>query len=245
MWTVQTVELGHRAAESSLFLLHTDAGVPLEIAYRAWLLRRRDECVLVDTGPPLGEAAQRGLRDVVPLAEGLARFGVDAKSVSTVLLTHLHWDHAANALSLPNATFHAQRTELDFYRSRRRHHPAFDRFFSAQTDLLDLIDRQRIVGLPESQAFRDGIDVFRVGGHTPGSQMVQVASDQGRALIAGDAIPLYRNFAESIPSGILSDLGECITALDVVRRRGIAILYPGHDVVPAWPVRDASPGPAS
>ena len=241
MWTIDTVELGQRTAESSMFLHLTDIGVPLQIAYRAWVLRRGDEVVLVDTGPPLREAAQRGLRNVVPLDEGLARLGIDAQSVSAVLLTHLHWDHAANALCLPRAVFHAQQRELAFYRSRKRRHPAFNRFFSADTDLRGLIEQGRIVGLPPRQTFREGIEVFRVGGHTPGSQMVQVQTSYGKALICGDAIPLYRNFSECIPSGILSDLAECIAALTVVRRNGIDMLYPGHDMVPAWPVRTPAP----
>lgn len=245
MWRIDTVELGRRTAESSLFLYLTDSGVALEIAYRAWVLRCEDECMLIDTGPPLAEAAQRGLHDVRPLGQSLARLGIDAEAITTVLLTHLHWDHAANAASLPRATFYAQRSELDFYRSSRRQHPAFDRFFSAHTDLLGLIEQQRIVGLLESQRFREGIEVFRVGGHTPGSQMIEVATAQGRALIAGDAIPLYRNYAENIPSGILSDLSECIAALDVVRCHDIAVLYPGHDVIPAWRVGNAAAGEAA
>ena len=39
---------------------------------------------------------------------------------------------------------------------------------------------------------------MRVGGHTPGSQMVVADTAAGKAILTGDAIPTNRNFVEDI-----------------------------------------------
>lgn len=235
-WTIRTAELGRRMSDTSTFLYLTEPGVPLEIAYRVWVLECFEELILVDTGPPLAEGLQRGLQQIVDVVDALARMGIAADSIETVLLTHLHWDHAANANSFPNAIFYAQQSEIEFYLSAKRQHPAFNRFFSANTNLTSMIESGRIIGLPGNHAFRPGVEVFRVGGHTPGSQMVGVSTEIGYALITGDAIPLFRNFSDSIPSGILSDVSECIAALDMVEKRKPSVIYPGHDIEPAWKI---------
>jgi glyoxylase-like metal-dependent hydrolase (beta-lactamase superfamily II) len=223
------VRLGGRIAESSLFLLFTDAGTKLQIDYRLWVLRSKDRTLLVDTGPPLAEAHRRGITDIQALTEPLAQLGVDPAAIDTVILTHLHWDHASNADAFPQATFLAQRAELQFFRDPHRALSCFDRFFSNHDELGRLIDAGRIQSLPGHCAVEDGIEVMHVGGHTPGSQMVRVRTDNGWALLTGDAVPLNRNFIERIPSGICSNLFEATDALERAHAVRPVALYTGHD----------------
>jgi glyoxylase-like metal-dependent hydrolase (beta-lactamase superfamily II) len=226
---IDAIEIGRRTADTSIFLYLTEPGVPIEIAYRVWVLRNGSRTILVDTGPATQEGLERGLTQVTGVAAALARTGVDAAHIDTVLLTHLHWDHAANAEHFPDATFFAQRAELDFFNSAARRHPAFNRFYSANTDLATMIDAGRIRPLDGDVEFCPGIRVIRVGGHTPGSQMFCVDTQAGLAVIAGDAIPLCRNYRESIPSGIVCDVGEAIAALERVAQLAPVRIYPGHD----------------
>jgi len=223
------VRLGGRIAESSLFLMFTDAGKKIPIDYRLWVLRAPDRTLLVDTGPPLEEARRRGISDVQALAGPLAQAGVDAATIDTVILTHLHWDHASNASAFPAATFLAQRAELAFFRDPHRTVSCFDRFFSHHDELGALIDSGRIQSLAGDCKVEDGIEVLHVGGHTPGSQMVRVRTAAGWALLSGDAVPLNRNFVESIPSGICTSLIEATDALERAHRLRPVALYTGHD----------------
>lgn len=223
------VRLGGRIAESSLFLMFTDAGKKIPIDYRLWVLRSQDRTLLVDTGPPVSEAHRRGITDVQGLAEPLARVGVEAASIDTVILTHLHWDHASNADAFPAATFLAQRAEIAFFRDPHRALSCFDRFFSHHDELGALIEEGRIQSLPGDCVVEDGIEVLQVGGHTPGSQMVRVKTPDGWALLTGDAVPLNRNFVEDIPSGICSSLIEATDALKRARGLRPVAIYTGHD----------------
>lgn len=230
-FTIEPVELGRRTADTSLFLYLTEPGVSVEIAYRVWVLRSATRTILIDTGPPCEEGKRRGLTRITDVAAALAGIGLDAAKINTVLLTHLHWDHAANAAQLPNATFFAQKSEIEFFRSAWRRHPSVDRFFS-HCDYLDLlIDHGRILPIDGDVEIVRGLLAMRVGGHTPGSQMLCIETGEGRALIAGDTIPLLRNYRERIPSGILVDWFEAIAAIERVVDLRPAVIYPGHDVV--------------
>jgi len=232
VYSIQPVEIGRRMADTALFLYHTDAGKPLQIVYRLWVLRSAQDTILVDTGPPLKEAARRGITEVRAVEEALAEAGVDAAEIRKVLLTHLHWDHASNAEHFPLATFHAQQSEIDFFRSQRRQHPAFHRFFSDQAMLPALIDGGRIRPIAGDIEFAPGLRTLRVGGHTPGSQMLIVDTAEGRCLLTGDAVPLHRNYLDNIPSGIIVDMLEAVAAIERVRELDPVAIYTGHDVEP-------------
>jgi glyoxylase-like metal-dependent hydrolase (beta-lactamase superfamily II) len=231
-YEIVPVEVGGRRADSALFLYLTDFGVEIEIAYRLWVLRGNGEVTVVDTGPPLEEAHRRGITRVRDIDQALAEVGVRGVDVRTILLTHLHWDHAANAAKFPNAVLYAQRSEIEFFRSEAREHPVMNRFYSHQAYLASLIDQGRIRAIDGDQAIAPGLSAMRVGGHTPGSQMLKVETARGTAVITGDAIPLHRNYIDSIPSGIVVNTLEALAALDRVRKLRPVALYTGHDLQP-------------
>lgn len=217
-------------ADNALFLFLTEPGREIEIAYRIWLLRSSQGMVLVDTGPPVQEGQRRGIKGLRDVGEALSAHGVDPASIRTVILTHLHWDHAANADRFPNATFHVQRDEIEFFRSRRREHPSINRFYSHHAVLNDLIASDRAVALDGDCEIVPGIRVLRVGGHTPGSQMVAVDTEEGLVVLTGDAVPLNRNLLDNIPSGIVTDTMQAIDALERVRSLNPVAVYTGHDL---------------
>ncbi|MBS0320781.1 MAG: N-acyl homoserine lactonase family protein [Proteobacteria bacterium] len=216
-----------------MFLYLTDIGVELEIAYRLWVILGGPEPVVVDTGPPLDEAHRRGITDVRDIDSGLLQLGIRATDVRTVVLTHLHWDHAANASRFPNATFLAQRLEIDFFADHLREHPSMNRFFSHQAMLAELIATGRVRAVHGDQQLFAGVRTIKVGGHTPGSQMLVVDGSEGTLVITGDAIPLHRNYTDSIPSGIVVNTLEAIAALHRVRTLDAARLFTGHDLEPS------------
>lgn len=231
-YEIEAVEVGRRHADSALFLYLTDFGIEIEIAYRLWVLRSDGDVIVVDTGPPLDEAHRRGITRVRDIDGALAEVGVRAAEVRKILLTHLHWDHAANAAKFPNAVYFAQRSEIEFFRSGAREHPAMNRFFSHQAQLGALIDEGRIRAIDGDQTIAPGLEAMRVGGHTPGSQMLAIDTAEGTAVITGDAIPLHRNYIDNIPSGIVVNTIEAIAALQRVRNLHPVAIYTGHDLQP-------------
>lgn len=234
---VTPVRLAGRSADSSLFLHLTDMGKNISIDYRLWVLRSGDRTVLVDTGPPLPEARRRGITDIRGVDEALRGAGVEASAVDTVVLTHLHWDHASNISAFPGATFIAQKAEVDFFESPVRELSCFDRFYSDQAELSALLHSGRVQSLQGDAVLEDGIELLHVGGHTPGSQMIRVRTPQGWVVLTGDAIPLNRNYSEGIPSGITSNLIEAAEALERVRSLQPVAIYTGHDPIEALHIK--------
>ena len=63
------------------------------------------------------DAAARGRRLVRSTTEALATVGVDASTVTDVVLTHLHYDHGRHR-PVPQARFHVQNCEMAFATGR-------------------------------------------------------------------------------------------------------------------------------
>lgn len=237
VWEVLALELGRRDARQSWFYFLSESDQRIEIAYWAWLLRSGSSLVLVDTGPPPDEGARRGLRNVVSVDDALRRHGVDANAIDTVILTHLHWDHAAGCDRLPAARFVVQRAERDFFAGPAHEHPSTGRFFAQRQKLQALLDSGRCDVVDGDALIRPGLRVVRVGGHTPGSQMVVLQTSQGAAVITGDLVPFARNYQEGVPNGILVNLLDSLAGLRRLRELEPALVYPGHDLVPCVPGR--------
>ena len=239
-YEVIPIAIGARRADSSQLLYLTDAGQPVDIVYRLWVLRSRRSTVLVDTGLPVEEAEQRGIKDPRDVEEALRSAGVEARDIESIVLTHLHWDHASNAARFPRASFFAQRTELEALDDPLLAHPSIGRFYSADISLFhDMCARGRFVLLDGDERVAGGIDVLHLGGHTRGSQAVAVTTPSGTAVLTGDVIPLNRNYVDAIPSGIHVDLADSIRALERIAQLHPEMIYTGHDSAARLVIRNA------
>lgn len=232
-WTVHPVELARRSAHRAWFFYLSEESGSLEIAYRVWLLRSNGETILVDTGPPLDEGRRRGLYGIRTIDDALRAEGVSASQIDTVILTHLHWDHASSADRFAGAQFYVQRSEVNFFLGSAHEHPATARFFSHREMLGRLLASDRVRIVDGELQLRDGIRLMRVGGHTPGTQIVVVDRPEGLAVIASDAVPLNRNYVDLVPNGILVNVVDAVAALRTIRSLSPARLFTGHDVVPS------------
>lgn len=231
-WSITPIELARRMAHVSWFnYLSTDSGLR-EIHYRVWLLRCELELVLVDTGPDPQEGQRRGLVDIKPLSQGLREVGVEPRDIRDVLLTHLHWDHASSLEQLPRATFWAQPQELEFFRVDAWKDSSTARFFSHRDTLEEAHRDGRLRPLDERSPRWNGLELVRVGGHTPGSQLLKVNTTEGLAVLSGDVIPMNDNYTNNMPTGILVDLLEVLQAKRLVRSWHPKRLYTGHDPLP-------------
>ena len=126
------------------------------------LVRGGGRTMLVDTGG-------FGLRG--PLRAALAERGVAPEEVTDVLLTHVHYDHAVNALLFGRAAVWISAADLEWACGRP---PGFDAVPELHAAALARDPRtRRIEGDGE---VLPGIEAIAAPGHTPGSLAYRVAA---------------------------------------------------------------------
>jgi N-acyl homoserine lactone hydrolase len=173
------------------------------------LVRAAGESILFDTGP----YAYR------PILQGrLRRAGIDPAGVSKVVLSHLHWDNAANADLFPHAEILVHERELKAAGRTSGRDPAIPEY------TVRAINKLRLRPVTVETEIAAGVRLVELPGHTPGSIGLLV----GRRLLAGDAVGTAK---EAVAGRIGSHVAGVQRASDSLKKAlEIAeIIYPGHD----------------
>jgi N-acyl homoserine lactone hydrolase len=165
--------------------------------------------------------------------------GIDPGEVGTVVMTHLHVDHASGVSEFPEATFFVSRAEWEAGTSQGQLHGYVTRQFDHAFDyrLLDFDGEE-----PESfSGFARSFDLFGDGsvravytpGHTLGHMSVVVRTAGGEVLVAGDAIYLRRNLDDNhLPHRTEDDHLYRRSLREIqqyVQETPDAVVIPGHD----------------
>jgi glyoxylase-like metal-dependent hydrolase (beta-lactamase superfamily II) len=171
----------------------------IPMATNCLVVRDGKQTVLIETG--YGSKATPKERDIFelqagnPLVEGLSRHRIAPEEIDTVLLTHLHFDHAGGAIwrdpdgtlrpTFPNARYVAQRAEWETATSGAAElegsYPDENLLPLAEADQLELVDGD--------VELRPGIRARVTGGHTRGHQAMVIESGGQAAVYLGDVCP--------------------------------------------------------
>lgn len=124
----------------------------------------------------------------------LAKEGVAPGDVDTVILTHLHSDHAAAATTQgvggPEPTFPNARYVVNETEWRTAFHPDPRSAAAYRPEDLIPLEKAGLLHLVGAEAdLGDGVSVVRTGGHTAGHLMAVIESDDGTAVYPADLIP--------------------------------------------------------
>jgi len=171
----------------------------IELGLHCLLIRDGKRTILVETG--MGEKWRPKDREIYALrGEGgieaaLERLGVRPESVDTVLLTHLHFDHAGGATRIdsrgetvptfPNAAYLVQRKEWDLaFDLNERTRASF------RLENYEPLERSGQIRLLDGQTeIMTGVSAVPMPGHTPGLQGVLVRGGGLTACYPSDLIP--------------------------------------------------------
>jgi glyoxylase-like metal-dependent hydrolase (beta-lactamase superfamily II) len=233
-WDVHAIRLGsvERPAREN-FLQPGDRTGSMRLDFTIWLLRSGDDMVLLDTG----FAAEAGLRrgrvaDRTP-ALALVELGLDPADVGHVVLSHAHYDHAGNVGDFPGAEVVVQAEELAYVTGDSMRHASLNHFFEVD-DVVDLVRRVHagsVRVVDGDVTLLPGQELYLIGGHTRGLQVVRVRTARGWVVLASDALHYYENLAERNPFPAILDLGMLLDGYDRIERLADTIehVVPGHD----------------
>lgn len=163
------------------------------------LVRTGDHTVLIETGyGPKASEKERNLFALEagnPLLENLARHGIAAEEIDTVLLTHLHFDHAGGATlrdadgrlrpTFPKARYVVQRAEWETATSDV---PELEGSYPGE-NLLPLAEANQLELVDGDVELRPGFRARTTGGHTRGHQAIVLESGGETAVYLGDLCP--------------------------------------------------------
>ena len=141
------------------------------------------------------------------LVAELAEEGVTRESVTDVILTHLHFDHAGGAVrevdgrlvpTFPEARYWVQRRHWEWAGSPSER----DRASFRPEDFSILQAEGRLELIDGAKEIIPGVRVTPISGHTPGQQMVEFHTGAGVLVFCADLLPYLEPGARALDHGL-------------------------------------------
>ncbi|GAB3680444.1 N-acyl homoserine lactonase family protein [Salinisphaera aquimarina] len=231
VYAIRYATVERRASENFIGGDPHEAGSSMD--FFVWVARSAQRVVVIDTGFNKVAAETRKRTFLRCPSDGLAMLGVEAREVETVVLTHLHYDHAGNMSLFPNARFVIQDSEVAFATGRQMRHGFLRHAYDVEdvADLVRSVYAERVDFVDGSAELFPGMHVHHVGGHCAGLQIVRIWTRDGWLVLASDATHYYANIETQTPFPIVFDVGQMLAGFEKVRALADApeLIVPGHD----------------
>ncbi len=211
---------------------------------------------MVDVGFQSGESMSgRKFENFETPVQTLAKIGLRPEDVNDVVLTHMHFDHAGNFDAFPNARIFVQKREYERWVEVIASIPDLSvgkqlwKLSSLDVDVFrrfePAIKAGRVTFIDGDQEISPGIHCrLAADTHTFGSQWIEVATETGPFVIAGDCVYWYMNVERMWPPGYLQGNTWNLMAVfeklrSVVGPDRLNRIIPGHDMEifarhPSW-----------
>ena len=227
------------------FLFADDHASHSPIDYFVWVIRNQDRSMLVDTGFDYAEAKLRGRTLSQEPREVLKLIGIDAEKIDTVIVSHLHYDHAGTLDHFPAARFHIQDAEVAYATGRCMCEPFIRRPFTADhvCSLIKKVYQGRVTFHDGEGEVAPGVTVHHAPGHSRGLQCIRVKTAGGWVVLAADVAHLYENMEKRQPFPIVDSVEATLRSYDKLYALASspAHIVPGHDplVLKRYPAMEA------
>ena len=208
-----------------------DAPMPMD--YFVWVVQNASRAIVVDTGFGQAAATRRRRTQLRQPAAGLKLIGLDAASIEDVVITHMHYDHAGTVSDFANARLHLQEQELRWVTSSEM----FARGARGSFEVDDVVNivhglyDERLKLHDGDWEIAPGISVHKIGGHTPGIQVVRVNTERGWVVLASDTTHYYENMETGRPFATTYDAAQVLAGFGMLRELAASEkhIVPGHD----------------
>lgn len=229
---------GRTTARSEVFLNYHSYGEPdgpVEMDFFFWVIQGGAGPVVVDTGFSREAARARGRTMLIDPREALADLGIEPGDAPPVIVTHGHYDHIGNLSHFNKSQVVVARAEAEFWAGGHSRHALFRHAVeeSELQALADVISEGRALLFEDHYQVAPGIQVIRVGGHTPGQSVVVVRTAAGPVVLASDAVHYYEELERDMPFASVTSLVDMYGAFSELKAMlsdgRAAHLVSGHD----------------
>ncbi len=157
----------------------------------AFVIRHPQGPILVDTGVGDGHDGIEKLYHPVrhPLDDALGGIGLRPSDILAVINSHLHFDHCGENRLFAGTPIFVHATEYEAARQTPLY--TVEEWVDFPGAAFEFVEN-------ETQVY-PGVYLLATPGHTPGHQSVLIESDEGRAVVAGQAAYNAAEFAADFP----------------------------------------------
>jgi glyoxylase-like metal-dependent hydrolase (beta-lactamase superfamily II) len=238
---VTMLDGGHFTSAAGIWRRGEDMERQVRFPIPAYLVEVGEERILVDTGLHPAAAADAARHYAGSESIGLFKLEqeaaiaeqVDFDSLTKVVLTHLHFDHAGGSSLLPpSLPVFVQRREWEAGRDP----DAIARNFFLPRDYEGLAEQVVLVDGDHDLLGDGSVELLFTPGHTPGHQSVRVGDD---FIIGGDVT----HFAAGLDDHRLPVFGDDLEAQLASAERLRALRDAGAEVRPGHDPDVLAPGP--
>jgi glyoxylase-like metal-dependent hydrolase (beta-lactamase superfamily II) len=210
----------------------------IRLAARSLIIRTGEHVVMVDAG--MGDRWTDKLRRIYDIQPAESDGpGLDPSSVTEVILTHLHFDHARGIFRArpgdesaadpryPEARIHVQASNYEAAKTPNARERAS--YIAEDTKLLE---RTRLVLASGSREIVPGVWVHATNGHTRGLQWIEVRADGRTLAFLSDIAPTSRHLPLPYLMGYDISAETLLIEKDALLGRAVAegwILVFSHD----------------
>jgi N-acyl homoserine lactone hydrolase len=230
---VEMLDAGSFTSAAGIWRRDDDIDRQVRFPVPAYVIETAEERILVDTGLHPGAVADPAGHYDTPDALGFVQLEqergiaeqIDLTTLTRVVMTHLHFDHAGGlALLPPSVPVVIQRREWEAAQDRA----AVKKNFFLPADYAGIGDRVVLVDGDHDLLGDGSVQLLSTPGHTPGHQSVRV----GERLVIGGDVSHYASGLDDLRFPIFADDFDAQAAsahrLRELRDAG-ATVRPGHD----------------
>lgn len=172
---------GRSTLPESMAFENGEKGKSVPIDFKIFYLQTAEKRILIDAG--CDTMPNFEMIDFIGPVKALEKNNIDKDKITDVIITHAHHDHIQGVKHFPNATIHIQKDE---YELGRKHIPEN---FSVNI-------------FEEEFSLCDGVEIIKIGGHSPGSCIVEIKEDNKAVVVASDECYVRENLTKKIPTGV-------------------------------------------
>lgn len=231
VWAVRTAGAERPARDNYLYPGERSGTEPID--FIVFVAAYGDDLVVVDTGFSREAGRRRGRELELSGADAVRATGFDPVLVRTVVLSHLHYDHAGNVDDFPDAQIVLQQAELEYAAGPAMRHQRLNHFFEVD-DVVTVVRRLfagTVTLVDGRHDVAPGFELHLVAGHTRGLQVARIHTQRGWIVLACDGVHYFGNITGRNPFPALVDLEEVLDGYESIEALADspAHIVPGHD----------------
>ncbi len=227
---LKRLDFAHIGCKASILVQGMPEDESIQIGCFGYLFEHNGKKILIDTGIEnidivnlTKSSKDDWTRDATEgnLIQNLNKVDILPEEIEEVYVTHSHYDHISGLCHLVNATVHMSKKEYDYLCFGENPHRHF------LHDIIPFLEKKNAQGklvLVGDEYVEDDVQCITVGGHTPGSMIVQV----DEYLFTGDSIFLLENVEKQRPIGFCKEPEKALRAMEICCQHKGTVLT-GHD----------------